>query len=173
MVAGTGRADVVKGRHTADPPPGTVVFMIGMRINRPTRVRQWWPVFTAMPELLSELAAHPEAGMLGSRTYLSGRTVLLTQYWRDSQALERFATGRDFGHLKAWRAFNRLIGASGDVGIFHETYVIGAHETIYANMPAGFGLGGATSLVEVGRRGQRAAHRLDPSVPDEPAVDSY
>ena len=34
-------------------------------------------------------------------------------------------------------------------------------------------LGGATSLIPLASRGQRAAHRLDPSVPDVPAIAAY
>ena len=32
---------VQEGRYRAEFPEGTVVFMIGMRVNRPWRVRAW------------------------------------------------------------------------------------------------------------------------------------
>ena len=161
------------GRTTADAPPGTVVFLIGMRINRLWKLRQWLPVARAMPRMLQELVAHPELGLLSHRTYVSGRTVLTVQYWRSAEDLDRYARARDQAHLPAWREFNRRVRDNGDVGIFHETYVVGRHETVYVNMPATFGLGGATGLVPLAGRGQRAAHRLDPAVPDIPAVAPY
>jgi hypothetical protein len=155
---------------TADAPPGTVVFLIGMRLNRLRRVRSWVPVATAMPRMLAELARQPELGLLGARTYVSGRTVLTVQYWRSAADLDGYARARDHEHLPAWREFNRRTRDNGDVGIFHETYVVDRSESVYVGMPADFGLGGVTSLVPLARRGQRAAHRLDPAVPDEPAV---
>ena len=161
------------GRMTADAPPGTVAFLIGMRINRPWKIRQWLPVATAMPRMLRELVAHPDLGLLAHRSYVSGLTLLTVQYWRSADDLDRYARSLDHAHLPAWREFNRRVRDNGDVGIFHETYVVDRHETVYANMPEDFGLGGATSLVPLAGRGQRAAHRLDPSVPDVPAVAPY
>ena len=161
------------GRMTADALPGTVAFLIGMRINRPWKIRQWLPVATAMPRMLQELTARADLGLLAHRTYVGGRTVLTVQYWRSAEDRDRYARARDHAHLPAWREFNRRIRDNGDVGIFHETYVLDRHETVYVNMPADFGLGGATSLMPLATRGQRAAHRLDPSVPDVPAVAPY
>ena len=48
----------------------------------------------------------------------------------------------------AWRAFNRNVRSNGDVGIWHETYVVrpGSYETIYNNMPP-YGLGRVGRLV--------------------------
>ena len=164
---------VFTGRYSATIYGDFVVFLIGMRINRPRRIRQWLPVATAMPRMLRELAAHPDLGLLAHRTYVSGRTVLTVQYWRSAEDLDRYARARDHAHLPAWREFNRRVRDNGDVGIFHETYVLDRHETVYVNMPADFGLGGATSLMPLASRGQRAAHRLDPSVPDVPAIAPY
>ena len=161
------------GRMTADAPPGTVAFLIGMRINRLRKMRQWLPVATAMPRMLQELVAHPELGLLAHRTYVSGRTVLTVQYWRSAEDLDRYSRARDHAHLPAWREFNRRVRDNRDVGVFHETYVLDRHETVYVNMPEDFGLGGATSLMPLAGRGQRAAHRLDPSVPDVPALATH
>ena len=140
------------GRLTADAPPGTVVFLIGARFNRLRRPRSWWPVFTAMPRMLAELQRHPELGLLSAQMFRSGRTVLLLQYWRSAGDLDRYARARDHAHLPAWREFNRRVRDDGDVGIYHETYVADRHETVYVDMPASFGLGGATSLVPVTAR---------------------
>ena len=164
---------IQNGRFTADAPSGTVVFLIGMRLNKLRKASKWLPVFTAMPRMLAELRADPALGLLSTKFYLGGRTVLLVQYWQSAAHLDRFATGAGHSHLPAWREFNRRIRASGDVGIFHETYLADRYETIYGNMPGDFGLGGATRLVPPARRGQRAAHRLDQSVPDQPAVAPY
>jgi hypothetical protein len=56
---------VHRGRYTADIDGDFVVFLIGMRFNRPWRVRKWWPVATAMPKMLRALDQHPELGCLG------------------------------------------------------------------------------------------------------------
>lgn len=122
-----------------------VVFLIGMRINKPWKVHKWWPVFTAMPRMLKELEAHPELGMLG---YIAGFRVII-QYWRSFEHLEAYARSKDHAHLPAWQAFNRALGRSrGDVGIWHETYRVraGEYETLYSGMPR-IGLGTAGTLV--------------------------
>lgn len=127
-----------------------VVFLIGARVNRPWKVHKWLPVARAMPRMLRELDAHPELGLISYEQYF-GRTTLIVQYWRSLQKLLEYAKSKDSAHLPAWRAFHRAIGTGGDVGIWHETYVIrpGSYENIYVNMPK-FGLGRAGTLVPVG-----------------------
>lgn len=57
--------------------------MIGMRINRPWKVRRWWPVFTAMPRMIKWLEQHPQAGLLHYEQALgSPLSPMLVQYWR-------------------------------------------------------------------------------------------
>jgi len=51
------------GRFTAKLDDEFVVFLIGMRINRPWKVREWLPVAVAMPKMLRWLDQHPEAGL--------------------------------------------------------------------------------------------------------------
>jgi hypothetical protein len=77
-------------------------------------------------------------------------------------------------HLEPWRQFNRAVGKSGDVGIWHETFKVKAneYEALYGNMPT-FGLAKATSLVPVGRKAQTAAARIGAAPTDEPAVAPY
>ena len=125
-----------------------VVFLIGMRINSLWKVHKWWPVARAMPRMIKELEAHPELGMLGGEIW-GGRTTILVQYWRSAEQLFAYARSRDTEHLPAWRAFNRGVGASGDVGVWHETYVVGPgrYENIYVNMPP-FALGKIGALSE-------------------------
>ena len=152
---------VQPGRFTAELEGDFVVFVIGMRFNKLWKPHKWLPVFMAMPKMLAELARHPEKGMLGARTMVSGRTITVLQYWRSFDQLERFAKDNDDPHLEAWRKFNKRVGTSGDVGIFHETYKVGVsqHESIYANMPT-MGLAAAGAQMPVGRRTETARERI-------------
>jgi hypothetical protein len=110
--------------------------------------------------MLRELAKNPELGYLGGDAWF-GRTTMLVSYWRSSEHLMRYAKSRDAEHLPAWRMFNKLVGTSGDVGIWHETYRVhpGDYESVYVNMPA-FGLGHAGQLVEATGARERAEDRL-------------
>jgi len=137
-----------------------VVFLIGMRINKPWRPDLWFPVFTAMPSMIAELAQDPESGFLGYRLIFSPRGPWLVQYWSSQAKLYAYASDLDARHRPAWTAFNkRARRVPGAVGIWHETYVVERAESIYVGMPP-TGLGKATNLVPVGRRTDRAAERL-------------
>lgn len=155
---------VVADPNVADP----VVFLVGMRVNRWRRLRSWWPVVAAMPRMLRELEA-ADAGLLGARVFRSGRVFLVVQYWRSAEELGSFARNSDFSHASAWGAFNKTAAAGGDVGIFHETYVVPADriETIYGNMPP-FGLGKAHGTVDRALRAGRgeARRRLATTEPE-------
>ena len=137
----------------ATPEP-VVVFLIGMRVNRWWKVRQWLRTALAMPRMLRELGEHPELGLLGGEAWF-GRTTILVSYWKSVDHLFGYAKLRNAAHLPAWRAFNKQIGTNGDVGIWHETYIVrpGAHESVYVNMPP-FGLGKITGV-------RSASHRPD------------
>jgi hypothetical protein len=126
-----------KGRYRANIDGDFVVFLIGMRVNKPWKVRQWWPVFTAMPKMIKELEQHPESGFLGARQGLMYGGPALVQFWRSFEDLDRFARDPDSLHLPVWREFNQRVRASGDVGIWHETFKVraGEYEAIYGNMP--------------------------------------
>jgi hypothetical protein len=167
-------AKVVPGRFTAEHGDDFVVFLIGMRVNRPWKLRKWLPVFVAMPKMLRELAQHPEKGLLGYSQALIHGGPAVVQYWRSFEDLDRFARNPDDPHLPAWRRFNAVIGASGDVGIWHETYRVaaGEYEAVYGNMPV-VGLASATSHRPAATRGQTAAHRIGHTATDNPAVPFY
>jgi hypothetical protein len=137
-----------------------VLFLIGMRINKPLLMHKWFPVFTAMPRMLRELQTRPELGLLHHELWL-GRTLLMAQYWRSLPQLLDYATSRDSTHLPAWKAFNQAVGTEGSVGIWHETYTAtaGSFEAIYVNMPP-FGLGKAGGLTPAHGRRNTAAGRL-------------
>ena len=163
---------VHKGRFTAKPDGDVVVFLIGMRFNKPWKVRRWLPVVLAMPRMLRALGEHPELGCLGTHQWI-GRTTIIVQYWKSFEHLDRFARDEQLPHLEPWRRFNRVVRASGDVGVWHETYRVraGDYEAVYANMPA-CGLAAATNHVPVAGVGQSAAARL--GVPEPPpSVEPY
>ncbi|HTS87295.1 MAG TPA: DUF4188 domain-containing protein [Gemmatimonadales bacterium] len=125
---------VVPGRMMAAIDGDFVIFLIGMRINRPWKVHKWLPVAMAMPRMLAELAARPECGCLA----VSGRSGISIQYWRSFDHLEAYARSVDHAHWPAWTAFNHKVrSTSGDVGIWHETYLVraGEYETLYGSMP--------------------------------------
>lgn len=61
------------GRYAGRIEGDFVVFLIGMRINRPWKLREWVPVFTAMPKMVRELERDPESGFLGSATTAAQR----------------------------------------------------------------------------------------------------
>ena len=154
---------VVDGRMCAQVDGEAVVFLIGMRINKLWKIHKWLPVLIAMPKMLMELEKNPDLGFLGYHLWF-GRNTMLLQYWRSIEQLNAYAKNRDRAHLPAWAAFNRAIGKSGEVGVWHETYRIreGDYETIYANMPP-FGLAKATKAVVASGRRESAAGRMNRS----------
>ena len=137
-----------------------VVFLIGMRVNRWWKIGKWWQVASAMPRMLRELTEHPELGFLGGEQWL-GRTTVMVGYWRSMDQLMAYAKSKTHAHLPAWRAFNKTIGLSGDVGVWHETYRCrpGDHEAVYVNMPR-FGLAKAGATELAAGRYEHAAGRL-------------
>jgi hypothetical protein len=148
-------------RVCAEVDGGFVVFLIGARINKPWKIWKWWPVATAMPRMLAELARQPELGLLHARNMFSFPDAMVIQYWKSFEALEAYAKARDRAHLPAWQAFNKAVASNGDVGIWHETYIVepGRYETIYNNMPP-FGLGAAGRLVDAVGARQAARQRV-------------
>lgn len=151
-------------RMTADVREPVVAFLVGMRINRLRSVRSWLPVFTAMPAMLRELHRDRTHGMLAARAYWSGRTILVLSHWGSFDALERYANNPSAEHRPAWTAFyGRSRQAAGAVGIFHETYQVGPGtvESLYVDVPADFGLGGAVGRARVTGSRETARQRRD------------
>ena len=154
-------AKVIPGRMTADLEGDFVVFLIGMRFNRPWHVRKVWTAFTAMPRMLRYLYQHPEQGLLGHTLAFSPNGPVVIQYWRSVEQLEAFARSTAAPHQPAWKTWNKLIGyQTPDVGIWHESYQVkaGAYECLYGNMPR-IGLAAAGEHVPVARKGDTAAQR--------------
>jgi len=162
-------ATVVPGRYTADVEDEFVVFLVGMRINHFWKIHKWLPVARAMGPMLRSLARDPSKGMLGYRVMPGLRVITVLQYWRSFDQLAAFAKSHDEPHRGPWQRFNRAVAASGDVGIWHETYRIpaGGYECIYSNMPV-FGLAAATAHAPVASRRQSAARRIGVSQRDDP-----
>lgn len=151
---------IYRERMTAVVEDDFVVFLIGMRINKPWKVHKWLPLVRAMPAMLRELYRNPELGLLGHEQWF-GRTTMMIQYWKSFDHLERYATDKTSTHLPAWSAFNKNIGQNGDVGIWHETYLSGRgrYECIYTNMPR-FGLARFGDHVEASGQHQSARQRV-------------
>ena len=154
-------AKVIAERMCAELEGDFVIFLIGMRINKLCKVWKWWPVATAMPRMLTELSAKPELGLLAYYGAFGPHGPMVVQYWRSFDALEAYAKAKDSEHLPAWRAFSRAVGSNGDVGIWHETYLVGAggYENVYGNMPP-FGLGEAGALLPAQGARQAARQRV-------------
>jgi hypothetical protein len=164
---------VQPGRYTAHLSGDFVVFLIGMRVNKPWKPHKWLPVAVAMPRMLMWLDKHPESGLLGwHNAWIHGPAVV--QYWRSFEDLDRFARAAEQPHMPAWKHFNQAVRGSGDVGIWHETYRVqgGGYESIYGNMPR-VGLGAAGELNAVGSTGQSAARRIGAADVDIPALAPY
>ena len=146
--------------HAHDGP--LVVFLIGMRINRPWRPDLWLPAFNAMPRMLAELSADPGSGLLGYRITIGAGGPLVIQHWKSAELLYDYASRTDAEHRPAWAAFNRAARKSpGGVGIWHETYVVDRAESMYVGMPA-VGLAKATAAAPAAAD-SRAADRLGPA----------
>jgi hypothetical protein len=153
-------AEIHARRYTAEIDGDFVVFLIGMRVNKLWKVRKWWPVFSAMRPMIAELVAQPDKGLLHARQAWMGGPMVV-QYWRSFEHLESYARNADAKHLPAWQRFNKAVGSSGEVGIWHETYKVsaGAYECIYNNMPV-HGLAAAGRHVPIGAGRERAAERI-------------
>ena len=150
-------ANTINQRIAAQIDGDFVVFLIGARLNK------WWKFWSfidvgkAMNRMIEELQQHPELGML----HVERAGGLLVQYWRSFDHLHAYARQRDAEHLPAWKDFNQKIGSNGDIGIWHETYLVQAdqYEAIYNNMPE-FGLAKAAGWVPASGKQQSAKGRL-------------
>ncbi|MGF2618390.1 DUF4188 domain-containing protein [Rossellomorea vietnamensis] len=154
------RNQIFNGRHTAENSEDIVVFIIGMRINKPLAVHKWLPVLKAMPGMIQELYSNKEElGFLSMESYFGLRTTSMIQYWRSMDDLLAYA--HNDKHLTAWKNFNKKIGSNGAVGIYHETYQLksGNYESIYGNMPR-YGLGKALKHTPISSGRNTARERI-------------
>lgn len=148
-------------RMTATVEEDFVLFLIGMRINKLWKVHKWLPVARSMLNMIDELYEHPELGFLSHEQWI-GRTTVMMQYWKSFEHLENFAKNRTSVHLPVWTRFNKQIGTSGDVGIWHETYLSGKgrYECVYNNMPQ-FGLAKVGNHIEARGKYLSARSRMN------------
>lgn len=163
--------NTINQRIAADIQGDFVVFLIGARVNGISKIPKFIPVGRAMGRMIRELEAQPELGMLHVESWFGLRSTIMVQYWRSFDHLHDYARLKDAEHLPAWAEFNRRIGTNGDIGIWHETYLVraGEYEAIYGNMPE-FGLAKAAGWVPASGKQNTAKGRLkitDGS--DEPA----
>ncbi|MFN8005569.1 MAG: DUF4188 domain-containing protein [Terriglobia bacterium] len=151
-------AQIAARRVTAKIEGDFVVFLIGMRINKPWKLHKWVPVFQAMPRMIKELERKPESGFLGHIMSFG----VIVQYWRSFEHLESYARDQSRLHWPAWVDFNKRVGRSrGDVGIWHETYRVraGEYECVYSGMPP-IGLAKASTTVDAVGHLESARGRL-------------
>jgi hypothetical protein len=156
-------SNIIAKRMSVDVEGDFVVFRIGIRINAFWKVHKWLPVFIAMPRMLRELKQDPTSGLLHYQYHPGLRHHDMTQYWESFEELRDYARDPEREHLPAWEQFNQKIGSDGDVGIWHETFLVreGEYETVYNNMPPhGLGASDGSELVDATGRRQSAAGRL-------------
>lgn len=147
------RAARVLPSSTDNKDEDVVVFLIGIRLNHPWKLtNNFAKAGRAMSEIEQELRDHPETGCLGSESFVgshtSGSTLLLVQYWKSSEHLEKYAQSSSNKHYGPWRRLMILGKKSIELGFWHETFVVrgGDYEAIYVNCPL-FGLANARGVV--------------------------
>ena len=99
---------ILPKRMTAVAEGDFVVFLIGMRINKPWKIHKWLPVAQAMSSMLNELNRTPDLGLLAHEQWF-GRTTIMVQYWKSFDHLEVYAKNKSLAHLPAWSRFNKLV----------------------------------------------------------------
>lgn len=148
-------------RMAAEIDGDFVVFLIGARLNKWWQLRDMIWFSKTMPKMLKELSNLPseDTGFLGFQQF---SMLINAQYWRSFDHLEAYARSKDREHFPEWVEFNRRYkNRRGDVGIWHETYLVkaGAYEAVYSGMPT-FGLGRAGRLVPATGSREAARQRL-------------
>jgi hypothetical protein len=109
--------------------PDLVVIYLGMRMNALTGLKT---IIGFGPKIAGSVAAKPDGlllheGLLFSMFPPHGG---MRQYWRDFDALERWA--RSEPHREWWQQFLR---SSGGTGFWHEAYFMrGGMEAVYDDM---------------------------------------
>lgn len=153
---------VINNYMTAQTEGDFVVLLTGMRINKFWKIWKWLPVFIAMPRMNHELMKQPELGLLHYRNHVGFRTMMVVQYWESWEKLHAWATDPKRLHLPEWLKLNKAVGLNGDVGTWHETYIVKERkhfECLYVNMPP-HGLGKAMGVVEARGSKRTAKGRL-------------
>lgn len=170
--------DVIERRVTTEREEAFVVFHIGFRINSLWKVHRWLPLLLVAPRMVRELTGDARSGLLGSRTVVGPgvRHFGFVQYWESFDALREYARDDERLHFPAWQDYYRT-GVKDDaaVGIWHETYLVGADEfeTVYNNMPPhGIAACDGTEMVPAAERRKTAAGRLGHTDGTDAPVDA-
>jgi hypothetical protein len=161
---------VIARRMSAQIDGEFVVFLIGARINKWWKLGQFKWVGDAMNAMIAELQQQPDSGFLGHESWL-GRTTMMVQYWRSMEQLMAYARQRDAVHFPTWVRFNKEIASNGNIGIWHETYLVkpGNYECVYNNMPA-FGLARVATAVPAEGSRHTARGRLGETSGDDAPI---
>jgi len=164
--------NLFNGRFSGKIEGDFVVFLIGARINKLSRAFRFVPIAQAMTRMQKELLADQSLGCLHIENWF-GRNTLSLQYWRSFEHLEAYSRNSDLEHLPAWAAFNKEVRDDGQIGIWHETYMVrnGEYEAIYGNMHR-FGLAGAGSHDKL-ETSSTAALRSKRKAEDTAPIDAY
>ena len=161
------------GRHTAHIDGDFVVFIIGMRINRPWKPHKWLPVLMAMPPMVKELEARARVGLPRREPGLSSGGPALVQYWRSFEDLRALrARRRRAATCRHGASSTSACAAPATSAIWHETYRVhaGDYEAVYGNMPR-IGLAAAAErrplVGSTGTAARRIGARPDDTAPIE------
>ncbi len=114
--------------------PELVVIYLGMRVNTLTGLKT---LAGFGPKIARSVVDQPDGLLLHENLIFSlfPPHVGMRQYWRDFEALERWA--RSEPHRLWWKQFLR---DSGGTGFWHETYFKrGGFEAVYDNIPQPIG----------------------------------
>lgn len=143
--------------------PDLVVIYLGMRVNTLAGLKT---LMGFGPRIANAVGEAPDGLLLHESFLFSLRPphVGMRQYWRDFDALERWA--RSEPHAAWWRSF---VSDSGGTGFWHETYSMRAGiEAVYDDMPVPVGLMRIAPVVPA--RGTRFSARRRLRLPDVDAT---
>ena len=130
-----------KSRHKAVCDQSITLFLTGFKINRFWKYHKWLMIHRLLKKVNQELESSHGIGFLGQEQW-HGNPDISVQYWRSHEELLSFARNKQALHFPAWLKFNEYVALNGDVGLWHEIYVVEADkmEGLYRNMqPIGLG----------------------------------
>lgn len=148
-------ADIRAGNQTIDSNSDLVLLLIGARVNRFWLLPFSLPILSKMQNMLSELIADPNSGLLGVQSLgMAG----MVQYWKSMDHLLRYAASQQHEHRPTAKKYYQKIFKNQAVGVWHECFFVraGHYEAFYSNMPA-FGMGRFKNVVPA--TGARATAR--------------
>lgn len=151
-----------EGRMLADMEGEFLVFVVELRIYQLLRFWKWYPIVTAMGQMLRELMQKPEYGLLNFEYWFAFRRQLFLMYWRSYEHMHDWVLDKDATHIAGWKMLNQLMKESpGVLGFWHESIVVqpDQYEAFYRNVPS-VGLGRAATLVPLEGRATTSAARL-------------